>query len=263
MRPLVPGEAHGERDREDGERGGDPAHATTSRDAEQRGAALRVERAAGAAEHARGLGGEVPAAAQHLGDRGVGDRAALAEQDRALGPGGGELGVVGRHQDGGAAGGQLAQPGCQPGAVAAVHPARGLVEADGDGRLAACQHQLEREPLPLAARHVARMAIGELARLRQVVADAVVQEVVARVLEQQGHPAGAHDLAARGLEQAGEHPQQRRLAGPVAPQQRHRLARREREVDAAQDRRPGRDLVPRAPQRDDRAPARRPRGAAT
>ena len=43
----------------------------------------------------------------------------------------------------------------------AVHAARRLVEEDRHGRLAAVEHDRERQPLALAAGEVARMAVGE------------------------------------------------------------------------------------------------------
>ena len=77
------------------------------------------QRPALAAEDPRGLRGEVPPAAEHLGGRRVGHRAAVAEQDRAIRPGGGELGVVRGDEHGGAVRRELAQPRRQARAVAA------------------------------------------------------------------------------------------------------------------------------------------------
>ena len=62
----------------------------------------------------------------------------------------------------------------------------------------------------------------------------LVDQVVARVLEQQRHLAGALDAPARGLDQALGQPQQRALAGAVAAHQRHALAGRSVEVEPAQ-----------------------------
>ena len=59
-----------------------------------------------------------------------------------------------------------------------------------------------------------------------------------------------------GSQQPGGVAQQRRLAGAVAPHQRDALARRERERDAAQDRRPVAQLVPHAAHRERRPRAR-------
>ena len=60
---------------------------------------MSVEEAVGygaalAGEDAGGLGGEVPAAGEQLGRRPVGDDAPVGHEDRPLGEGGGELGVV-------------------------------------------------------------------------------------------------------------------------------------------------------------------------
>ena len=77
-------------------------HGATPRDessAQQLRALLGRERAAQAAEHARRLGGEVPAAGEHLARGTVGDHAAVGEQHDALGDGDGELRVVGRDDD--------------------------------------------------------------------------------------------------------------------------------------------------------------------
>jgi hypothetical protein len=150
---------------------------------------------------------------------------------------------------------QLFQPRRQACAVAAVHATGGLVEADGDRRLPGGQHQLEREPLSLAAGEVARMAVGQRAGVRHVVTDAVVQEVVAGVLQQQRHPPGPLDLPARRLDQPGQQPQQRRLPRAVAPHQRHRLPTPDPEVNATQNRRPVLDLKPRPPRRENHLPS--------
>src|SRR3712207_1237498 len=48
--------------------------------AQQLRALLGQERRAGAAQHAGGLGGEVPAAGEHVGGRAVGDRPALGQE---------------------------------------------------------------------------------------------------------------------------------------------------------------------------------------
>ena len=116
---------------------------------------------------------------------------------------------------------------------AAVQAARGLVEADDRrARSPGAEHDREREALALAAGEVARVAVlgdveaGGRARVGgRLVADALVQQVVAGVLEQQRDaPVGA-DLAARRLEQPGGVAQQRRLARAVAAHQRDPLAR--------------------------------------
>ena len=79
-----------EREAEDEQRGGDPAHCTTS--GRRSGGRARSSAAPSsgeqraAAEDAGGLGGEVPAAAEHLGGRRVGHRRAVAEQHGPLRP---------------------------------------------------------------------------------------------------------------------------------------------------------------------------------
>src|SRR5204863_242097 len=65
-----------------------------SPNAQQVSALLRRQRAAQAAEDARGLGGEVPAAGEHLARGTVGDHAAVGEQHDPLGDGDRELRVM-------------------------------------------------------------------------------------------------------------------------------------------------------------------------
>ena len=86
------------------------------------------------------------------------------------------------------------------------------------------------------------MALGEVAEAGgrerlggQLIAHPLGQQVVARVLHQQGDAAAALQAPAGRLREAGEEPQQRRLARAVAAHQRHPLAWREGEIDAAQD----------------------------
>ncbi len=76
--------------------------------------------------------------------------------------------------------------------------------------------------------------------------DALVDQVVAGVLQQQRDPPRALDPSARGLHQAGGVAQERRLAGAVAAHQRDALAGLDRQIDAAQDRRAVAQLVPHA-----------------
>ena len=105
------------------------------------------------------------------------------------------------------------------------------------------------------AGEVARMALAEAGepgdgerRGRRLLLDALVQEVVARVLQQQRDPPAALDAAAGRLHQAGGVAQQRRLAGAVAAHQRDRARPAASvESDAAQDRRPVAQLMPDAP----------------
>ena len=94
----------------------------------------------------------------------------------------------------------------------------------------------EREPLALAAGEVARMAVGErgeagaLERRRvELVADALVDEVVAGVLQQQRDATGALDPPARRLHQ-------RRPRGAAASTCRRRFARAARRARPARQR---------------------------
>ena len=93
-----------------------------------------------------------------------------------------------------------------------------------------------------------------------LVADAIGEEVVVGVLQQQRDAARALDTAARRFEQPVGVAQERRLAGAVASHQRDPLAGREREIDAAQHGAPAGALEPHAAkgegrQRPRRAPA--------
>ena len=137
----------------------------------------------------------------------------------------------------------------------AVHPARRLIQAQHGRLRGAVADDREREALALAGGAVARMAIGErrearaLERVRaELVADAVLDEVVAGVLQQQRDATGALDATARGLEQAGRVAKERRLAGAVSAEQGDALARRDRERDAGEDRAAAGELVPDAAQ---------------
>ena len=81
----------------------------------------------------------------------------------------------------------------------------------------------------------------ELERLAAAGEDVVAQRDVAlarRALVVQGdaHALGQHELAAVDRRLAGEHPQQRRLAGAVAPRDRQPLAALELERHTAQER---------------------------
>ena len=106
------------------------------------------------------------------------------------------------------------------------------------------EHHLERQPLALAAGQVARVGLAAAAEAGRdepvragLLARVLVDQVVARVLEQQRDLARALDLAARRLGQSLQVAQQRRLARAVAAHQRNPLTGLEAEVDAAQDRR--------------------------
>ena len=247
VRALVPDEADQQDGAEDQRGAGDPAHACTG-GGEERGALLGGERAAGASEHAGDLGGEVPAAGQHLVRLGVGDGAAVAEQEHAGGERRRELGVVG-----GDDARALAQALGERVAARGVHPARRLVEQQQFG--VGVEHELQRRALTLAAGHVARVTLRELG-VRHVGTDRLVHQVVAGMLREQRRAAGA-DAPARRVDEPGDRLQQRRLAGPVAPHQRDRLARVCVEGHALQDRRPFAQLDPHVLDRQRRALRRR------
>ena len=131
---LVPGEAAGERYRQDRERAELPGHAVTSASA----LATRAipssggERATGAAEDPRGLGGEVGPPREDLARRPVRDHRALPQQHDALGERGHELRVVGGDEHRRV---EFAEQRRQLVLAPAVHAAGRLVEAD-HGRLA-------------------------------------------------------------------------------------------------------------------------------
>jgi hypothetical protein len=192
----------------------------------------------------------VPPARENVGGRAVRDHRALAEQHDPVGQLGRELGVMGGDEDRRAPVGEVAQPGAERVLVRAVHAAGRLVEAD-DGRRDAAQHDLEREPLALAAGEVTRVgpiAAGQPgggdASGAQLLLDALVDQVVAGVLEEEGDLAAALDLPPRRLDEALEVPEEGRLASAVAAHERHALARFELEVDAAEDCGAVLDLVP-------------------
>ncbi len=148
--------------------------------------------------------------------------------------------------------GAAAQIARQLGLRAAVHAARGLVQREHGRRLAlAAGDDREREALALAAGEVLRVALGHRRqpdgrerRGGRLFGDALVDQVVAGVLQQQRDASGALDAAARRLHQPGGVAQERRLAGAVAAHQRDALAGGDAQVDAAEDRRAVAQLVP-------------------
>ena len=263
MRPLVPREAGGQRDAEDEQRGGDPAHRATTCDSrasrlrEQRRAFLGEQRAA--AEDAGGLRREVPAAAEHLGGRRVGDRARRRRAARC-----------GRPTAAANSASWVATSTAIPAAASSRRCAasaslwpRSMPRVGSSRQTTAggspCRTMLEREPLALAAGQVARVAVGErgeaggLERFGgQLVADALGEQVVAGVLQQQRDAAAALDPAARRLRQPGGEPQQRRLAGAVAAHQRDRSPGASARSTPRSTAGPSRDLEPDAVERERR-----------
>ena len=133
-------------------------------------------------------------------------------------------------------------------------------------RRAAAEHDLERQPLALAAGEVARVrvaAAGQARRREPVLA----QPPRARARGSGSRPGSgaaarrrprASILPARRLGEPLQVAQQRRLAGAVATHQGNPLARREPQVDPAQDHRAVLDLDPEAAAAQRR---RRPRRA--
>ena len=99
-------------------------------------------------------------------------------------------------------------------------------------------------------------ACGVEHRGRRVVADAVAQEVVAGVLQEQRHRSRQLHAPARGREEALGHAQERRLPRAVASHQRDALSGCHDQVDRAQGRRAAGELLP------DPAQAQRRRRAA-
>ena len=186
---------------------------------------------------------------------------AVGEQHDALGERGGELRVVRGDEHRAAGGGGGAQRPRQgrpsPRGPCRASARRGTAPRGQPARPArpipvhGARHDRERQALALAAREIARVAVGERAEAgglerggAELAADAVGEEVVVGVLQQQRDATGCVDAAAGGREQAVGVAQERRLAGAVAAHQRDALTRREREVDAPQDRAPAGALVP-------------------
>ena len=158
----------------------------------------------------------------------------------------GELGVVRGDEHRRAAGGELAA-----GARRARPWRRGPCRASARRgrhrrRRRRAEDDREREPLALAAREVARVAVGETRepgrgerRRRRLVADALVEQVVAGVLQQQRDAAGRAHLAAGRLEQpGGDGAAASTCPAPLRPISATRSPGRDGEVDAAQQRRP-------------------------
>ena len=202
-----------------------------------RAPSLRHQRPARAPEDARGLGGEVPAAAEHLGGRAVGrDR----RRRRA-----GRRGRRTRRRTR-SRGWRRARPPRPRRARAAVEasaplrprsiPRVGSSRHTTAGRLAV-QHDRQRQPLALAAGEVARVAVGELLPARRL-ASALgasssptrsCDEVVARGSGAAAPRARSPRTRPRvGASRPAAMPQQRRLARAVAAHQRDRLARARR-----------------------------------
>ena len=146
----------------------------------------------------------------------------------------------------------------------AIHATGRLVQAERRRRRVAGADDRQRQALTLATAQIPRVAPGQRREpglrqrpLPQLVGDPLRQEVVARILEQERHPAAAVDGSPGRLQQALRVAQERRLPRPVAAHQGDRLAGRDLELDPPQDRRPVAQLVP-----DPREAERRLLGAA-
>ena len=97
--------------------------------------------------------------------RAVGDHAPVGEQHRAIGTGGGELGVVRRDDHRLTLARARARSSLRElGLRLAVHAARGLIEREHGGRSTSARRardDRERKALALAAGEVARVALGQ------------------------------------------------------------------------------------------------------
>ena len=228
---LVPGEAAGQRQRQQCEGAQLPAHAIASGRrprASERRALAGGERAAGAAQDPRGLGGEVAAAGQHLDGRArrrSGRRRPAAAPDRRRRPRTRGRGwpPAPRRRGRAAAGPALL--------VLPVHAPGRLVEAHHRGRVArrVAEHDGQRQPLLLASdssrgwrsASAGAPAPPSPARGGASWATRLVHQVVVGVLQQQGHPPGAAHRArasvSSGRRRAAAASTSRRRCGPSAP----------------------------------------------
>ena len=174
-------------------------------------------------------------------------RPPVGQQHDALGEGGGELGVVGGDEHGGPAAASSRRRSASVALGGAVHPRVGSSRqhdaAGGSPPPSTIASASRWRSPPERSRgwrsaSAASPAAASAAR-GDLVADALGQEVVAGVLEQQRDaPGRARRVPRVGCASPASVAQQRRLARAVAAHQRDALAGREREVDAAQDRRP-------------------------
>ena len=167
----------------------------TSSPPQQRRALLRASARPPLAEHARGLGGELPAAAEHLGGRRVGDRprpgpaARRARRSAPRTPCRASRRSPRRRR-------RRARAGARPARPCGRDPCRGSARRGRPRRrLAAVEHDLQREPLALAAGEVARMARRRARRARRLRAGR--GELVADVLVRRGSRRGSAAAARR------------------------------------------------------------------
>ena len=135
-----------------------------------------------------------------------------------------------------------------------VHPARGFVEQEHVG--VADRDRRDGHPLTLPAREGSRVPVGdagqverieppvdraiiaaveESQRLGDLLPDGGSEQQAGRVLGNVGAAAGCLDATPSDVDESGECPQERRLAGTVATQQGDRLPRTNLDVDAVED----------------------------
>ena len=174
--------------------------------AAERSRALLGGRAA-APHDPRGLGGEVPAAGEHLGGRAVGDRAAVGEQDDALARTRPRTRRRGwrrarrRRRARARAGGRRARP-CAARSMPRVGSSRQTAAGGSPPPMTIASARRWRSP-PERSRGWRSAERGEAdgveRRGGRLVADALVQQVVVRVLEQQRDAPGGLDAPARRL----------------------------------------------------------------
>ena len=246
---------------EEAERGGLPAHRRASaRDSERpalRHAALAQDLRALLRQECRAvcyaghLGREMSASSEHLFGRPVGDHDALPEQHDPVGKRGGELGVMRRDHHRRAALRELAGSAprarpCGSGPCPRVGSSRRTTAA-----AVAAEHHLQGEALALAAGQVARVRLltagqpgGGHSGHPGVLDGVPVDQVVARVLQQESDLTRTLDPPARRLLEPLRDPEHRALPGAVPAHQRDPLPGLEPQRDAAQDRGSVLDLVP-------------------
>ncbi len=202
---------------------------------------LGRERATRSTEDPRGLGREyVPPARISAGDPSATSHRALPHQDHALGERGDELGVsvatiiAGRPRRGRASSAVSASL-CRrsiPRVGSSRHVTAGRSPSSTIASARRCCSPPERSR-GWRAENALEPGGGER-RGGHSSRDALVDGVVARVLEQQRDPPAAPDLAAGRLVQPRREPEQRRLAGAVPAEQRDPVPWRDLELDTAE-----------------------------
>ena len=201
----------------------------------------------------RGLGSDATAGNQRLDRRrrALGDDAATVEHDDSIGQCIGLFEVVGREDDPGPGGRQLAERRPQASPHLDIEPGRGLVEEEKLG-IATDRDREQDSPLLSAGQFAVEPALqpveaggGDDGGQRQriaVVATELIEQLAdaerlghAGGLEHDPHPLSGRDVAriateeprcsARRTPQAGEHADRRRLSGAVRTEHGEQLAR--------------------------------------